>query len=276
MPYEPETWAQRLLDAVTPRTRLIFASHITSTTALIFPVQDLCSRARDRGIATLIDGAHAPGQIDLDLQAVAADYYTGNCHKWLCGPKGTAFLHVRQEHQRHIDATVLSWGYVDGTAGHSGFDAYLGHTGLERRLQWQGTRDLAPFLAVPSALAFQRANNWSAVRQACHDQAVSLLHRCCARSGLSPIAPDAAHGQMVPIPVQATDPEGLRQWLFEQHRIEVPVTTHGGQVFVRVSVQGYNTSVDLEALFEALGSAGVCNDGGAGARGCRLTGSCGS
>lgn len=255
LPFEPETWAQRLLDATTPRTRLIFASHITSTTALIFPVQDLCSRARERGITTLIDGAHAPGQIELDLQAVGADFYTGNCHKWLCGPKGTAFLHVRREMQAHIDATVLSWGYVEGTAGHTGFEAYLGHTDLERRLQWQGTRDLAPFLAVPAALEFQRANNWLSVRQACHDQAVNLLHRCCAQSGLTPSAPDTSYGQMAPIPVRTPDPEGLRRYLFDRHRIEVPVTGHGPQSFVRASVQAYNTAADLDALAEALKDA---------------------
>lgn len=255
LPFEPEFWVQRLLDATTPRTRLIFASHITSTTALIFPVQDLCSRARERGIATLIDGAHAPGQIDLDLRAVGADFYTGNCHKWLCGPKGTAFLHVRPEQQRHIDATVLSWGYLEGTAGHTGFEAYLGHTGLERRLQWQGTRDLAPFLAVPVALEFLRGHDWPQLRQACHDQAVSLLRRCCTHSGLTRIAPDSSHGQMVPIPVRTSDPEGLRQHLFDRHRIEVPVTGHGPHVFVRASVHAYNAPADLDALEEALQDA---------------------
>ena len=252
LPFEPATWAQRLLDAATPRTRLVFASHITSTTALIFPVQDLCGRARERGIATLIDGAHAPGQIDLDLQALGADFYTGNCHKWLCGPKGTAFLYVRPEQQRYVDATVLSWGYVDGTAGHTGFEAYLGRTDLERRLQWQGTRDLAPFLAVPAALEFQARYDWTCVRQACHESAIQLLHRCCAASRLAPIAPDSAHGQMVPIPVRSTDPEKLRRALFDLHRIEVPVTTHGGLCLVRASVQGYNRSEDLAALEAAL------------------------
>ncbi|HRD95492.1 MAG TPA: aminotransferase class V-fold PLP-dependent enzyme [Rubrivivax sp.] len=252
LPFEPETWAQRLLDAATPRTRLIFASHITSTTALIFPVQDLCGRARERGIATLIDGAHAPGQIDLDLQAVGADFYTGNCHKWLCGPKGTAFLHVRPEQQRHIDATVLSWGYLEGTAGHTGFEAYLGHTGLERRLQWQGTRDLAPFLAVPAALEFLRSHDWPQLRQACHEAALTLLQVLCQQNGLTPIAADSSHGQMVPIPVLTSDPEALRQRLLNEHRIEVPVTTHGQRSFMRVSVQAYNTSQELEALAAAL------------------------
>lgn len=255
LPLDPHTWADRVLAAATPRTRLIFASHITSTTALVFPVEELCPRARALGIATLIDGAHAPGQIDLDLQAIGADFYTGNCHKWLCGPKGTAFLHVRPASQDRINAAVISWGYVAnaaGSAGHTGFDAYTGSTLLERRLQWQGTRDLSAFLAVPAALAFQQANDWSLVRLQCHHSALALLHRVCHRTGLAPIAPDASHGQMVPIPVRTADPEGLRRRLFEDHRIEVPVTAHRGQAFVRVSVQGYNNEADLAALELAL------------------------
>lgn len=257
LPFEPEAWAQRLLDASTPRTRLIFASHITSTTALIFPVQDLCHRARERGFATLIDGAHAPGQIDLDLQALGADFYAGNCHKWLCGPKGTAFLHVRPECQAGVDATVLSWGYAEGTAGHTGFEAYLGHSGLEQRLQWQGTRDLAPFLAVPAALEFQARHDWPRQRSRCHELACQTLHRVLARNGLVPPAPDRAFGQMAPIPVRCADAEALRQRLFEHHRIEVPVTRHGPHSFVRASVQAYNTPADLDALVDALAAEGI-------------------
>lgn len=257
LPFDPSCWAQRLLDAATPRTRLIFASHITSTTALVFPVQDLCHHARARGITTLIDGAHAPGQIDLDLQAVGADFYTGNCHKWLCGPKGTAFLHVRHELQATVDATVLSWGYAEDVAGHEGFEAFLGHTGLERRLQWQGTRDLAPFLAVPAALDYLRANDWPQHRARCHAWALDLQRRVLARNGLQAIAPDHALAQMVPIPLRAVDASALRQRLFERHHIEVPITQHGTRQFVRVSVQAYNSAADLEALEHALAEAGV-------------------
>jgi isopenicillin-N epimerase len=216
LPLEPDAWAQRMLDAITPRTRLIFASHITSTTALIFPVQDLCTVLANAGMATLIDGAHAPGQIELDLETRGADFYTGNCHKWLCGPRARPSCMCGRScraHRRH-SAELGICGR--GTAGHTGFDAYLGHTDLERRLQWQGTRDLAPFLAVPAALEFQRAHGWPHLRQACHEAALTLLHKCCQRSGLAPIAPDQAYGQMVPIPVRTSDPEGLRQHLHER------------------------------------------------------------
>ena len=161
LPFDPRTFAKAVMSQVGPRTRLIFVSHITSTTALIFPVAELCALAREAGITTLIDGAHAPGQVPLDLAAVGADFYTGNCHKWMCAPKGAAFLHVRPELQERIQSTVVSWGYVaqslmgkagGNMGGHTGFDAYTGRSTLERRLQWQGTRDLAAYLTVPAAI----------------------------------------------------------------------------------------------------------------------------
>ena len=168
LPFARDRFVEQLMAQAGPRTRVIFASHITSTTALVFPVGALCEAARRRGITTLIDGAHAPGQIALDLAAVGADFYTGNCHKWLCAPKGSAFLHARAEHHERLHATVTSWGYAEGTGGHTGFDAYLGRSVLERRMQWQGTRDIAAWLTVPAAIEFQRRHRWPAVRRRCH------------------------------------------------------------------------------------------------------------
>ncbi len=257
LPFEPETWAQRLMDAATPRTRLIFASHITSTTALIFPVAQLCAMARERGLRTLIDGAHAPGHVALDLQALGADFYTGNCHKWLCAPKGTAFLHVRPERQAELDATVVSWGYLAEGGGQTGFDAYAGTTLLERRLQWQGTRDIAGYLAVPSAIGFQQRHDWPTWQARCHALALRTRDTVARRNGLMPVAPDGCFGQMVPIAVRCTNAEALRQRLYERHRIEVPVTQHGTHSFVRVSVQAYNTEQDLATLVAALQTEGV-------------------
>jgi isopenicillin-N epimerase len=276
LPFDPAAFADGVVAQVGPRTKVIFASHITSTTALIFPVAELCARARQAGVATLIDGAHAPGQLPLDLAAVGADYYTGNGHKWMCAPKGAAFLHVRPERQKDIEATVVSWGYVadamdaadaaeaadtadarGSLRGHTGFDAYTGRSPLERRLQWQGTRDLAAFLTVPAAIDFQARHGWPALRERCHAMACDTLHRVLARNGLQPIAPDAAYGQMVPIPVCATDADALRRQLFGAHRIEVPVTQHGKHTFVRVSVQAYTTQAELDTLVAALAAAGV-------------------
>jgi isopenicillin-N epimerase len=252
LPFEREAFVPRLMACVGPRTRLIFASHLASTTALVFPVQALCAQARERGVLTLIDGAHAPGQLPLSIDALGADFYTGNAHKWLCAPKGSAFLHARPEHHPHLHATVTSWGYVAGTGGHTGFDAYTGSTLLERRLQWQGTRDFAAWLAVPAAIDFQRQHDWPSVQARCHAMAVALMHRVAQRTGLPPIAADADFAQMVPLAVPHDDAEALRARLFDEHRIEVPVTRHDGRSFVRVSVQGYNDEADLTRLEAAL------------------------
>lgn len=252
LPFEPSSFAQRMLDEATARTRLIFSSHITSTTALTFPVMELCRGARERGILTLIDGAHAPGQIALDLEAVGADFYTGNCHKWLCAPKGAAFLHARPEHHAMLHASVVSWGYLADMQGHTGFDAYTGKTLFERRLQWQGTRDIAAFLTVPAAIEFQRRHDWDAVRQRCHAMALDALQRISSGYGLLPISAESDWVQMVVIPVPHTDAKALREALFINKRIEIPVTQHKGQTFVRISVQGYNTHDDIERLVEGL------------------------
>ena len=248
LPFEREHFVDRLLAAVTPRTKLIFASHVTSATALIFPIAELCRRARDKGVMTLIDGAHAPGQIDLDLDTIGADFYTGNCHKWMCAPKGAGFLHAQPRHHAGLDAPVVSWGYVAGNAGHTGFDAYTGRTPLERRLQWQGTRDIAAWLAVPAAIDFQARHDWPALRRRCHELARETLHRLASRHGLAPMSRDDDYAQMVAIPVPHQDAEALRVRLFDESRIEIPVTQHGGRTFVRLSVQGYNGRDDLERL----------------------------
>ena len=252
LPFEQERFAERMLSAIGPRTRVIFVSHLSSTTALVFPLAELCAGARARGVLTLIDGAHAPGQIDVALDALGADFYTGNAHKWLCAPKGSGFLHARREHHERLHATVTSWGYVAGMQGHTGFDAYTGRTVLERRLQWQGTRDISPWLAVPAAIDFVTREPWRRARARSHERAIALMHRVAGRYALPVIAEDRDFAQMVPLPVPHGDAEALRARLFGEHRIEVPVTTHGGRSFVRVSVQGYTTDQELAVLENAL------------------------
>ncbi len=251
LPFTRESISKLLMAAVTRKTKLIYFSHITSTTALVLPAAEICEAARERGIATFIDGAHAPGQILLNLDAVGADFYVGNCHKWMCAPKGSAFLHSRTEHHSKLDATVMSWGYAEGTGGHSGFDAYLGKTLFERRMQWQGTRDLSAWLAVPAAIDFQAKHDWPQVQAHCHALARGALEVLTKRFATGPIANDDDWAQMVAIPVAPQDPDLLRKRLFEESKIEVPITTHADQVFVRVSVQGYNSVEDIERLLAA-------------------------
>lgn len=252
LPFVRESFVAQVMAAVTPRTRLLFVSHIASTTALILPVADLVAAAHALGLPVLVDAAHAPGQLDVDLDAIGADFTTGNCHKWLCAPKGTAFLHARPEHHASLDATVTSWGYVAGSGGHTGFDAYTGRSTLERRLQWQGTRDICSCLAVAAAIDFHRQHLTPAVRVQCHQQAVALMADLAGRFALEPIGCDSDFAQMAPIPVPPCDAEALRKRLYEDHRVEVPVTQHEGRTFVRVSVQGYNSADELQRLREAL------------------------
>jgi isopenicillin-N epimerase len=252
LPFVAGEFTERIWSRVTPRTRVIYLSHITSTTALILPIAELCRRAKAAGILTLIDGAHVPGHIGLNLDRVGADFYTGNCHKWLCAPKGAAFLHARPEHHPLLEAPVVSWGYSTKITGHTGFDAYTGTSLLERHLQWQGTRDLAPFLTVPTAIEFQARHGWDQIRQECHALAGEALERCCEMTGLDPVGADTDFGQMVVLPVPVMNAELLKETLFNRYRIEIPVTTHKGRLFVRLSLQGYNTREDVETLLQAL------------------------
>jgi len=189
---------EHLWRGVTPRTKVVFISHITSPTALIFPVAKICQRAREAGILTVVDGAHAPGQILLDLDALGADFYIGNCHKWLCAPKGAAFLYARPEQQALLQPLIVSWGWDSLTPSSSTFQDYFG---------WLGTDDPAAYLSVPSAISFQREHNWDAVRVACHELAGLARQQITALVGTEPICPDSPNwwGQMCTIPLSLPD-----------------------------------------------------------------------
>lgn len=251
LPFRPAQLLERLLAGITPKTRLIFLSHITSTTALTLPVAEVCAAARERGLAVLVDGAHAPGQIPLDLDAIGADFYVGNCHKWQCAPKGSAFLHARPDRQALLHAPVISWGYAAEVGCDAVLDAWLGRAPLERRMQWQGTRDITPWLTVPDALQFQQSHDWPAVRARSHALVAQALDALSRRHQLTPIAADGDWAQMAAIPVPPQDAVLLQRRLFDESRIEVPVTSHAGRTFVRVSAQGYTTEADIDRLLNA-------------------------
>lgn len=232
---------------VTDRTRVIFLSHITSPTGVVFPIEPIIRRARERGILTLIDGAHAPGQIPLDLTALGADFYTGNCHKWLCAPKGAGFLYARPEHHALLEGLVIGWGYLPERTG-----AEPRAPLFVRRAESLGTRDLAAFLSVPAAIDFQRKHDWDQVRARCRALARQTAERIGTLSGLTPIASADQHHQLAAVPLPDCDPQALYNYLWHDNRIEIPVTAQGGQHFVRISIQGYNTEADASALIDAL------------------------
>lgn len=233
---------------VTARTRAIYLSHITSPTALCLPVELICQRARAQGLVTIVDGAHAPGQAPLDLDALGADYYFGNLHKWMLSPKGAAFLYVHSERQANFEPLVVSWGYQAAPNEGSGsqFVDYY---------QWTGTRDPAAALSVPAAIEFMAGHNWEAVRTECHALLRPALERICNLVGLEPPYPldSDFYFQMAAAPLPlAADLVALKRRLYDEFRVEVPLIDWHGHKFVRISVQGYNTPDDLEALYAGL------------------------
>jgi isopenicillin-N epimerase len=232
---------------VTPYTKVIFMSHITSPTAVTFPIAAICQRAREAGILTVIDGAHAPGQLPLDMAAIGADFYTGNAHKWLCSPKGAAFLYARPEQQHLIEPVLVSWGWGEHRNVTYGSD-FLDY------LQWTGTNDPAAYLSVPAAIAFQEEHNWTAVRQQCHQRLSETIQRLCDLTGLAPrYSQDSLYAQLAIAPLPAaTDIPDFKTQLYDQFRVEVPCFQWQDQKFIRVSVQGYNTQADLDTLIEAV------------------------
>ena len=228
------------------RTRVVFISHITSSTGLRFPVEQICRRARQEGLLTIVDGAHAPGQIDLNLEEIGADFYTGACHKWLCAPKGSAFLYARREVQPMLDPLVVSWGYESEKPSGSQFIDYH---------EWQGTRDLSAYLSVPAAIEFQANHAWDIAREACRTLASQTRERIHALTGLEPICPDRPNwfAQMFSAPLpKEIDVDELKSRLYEEYCIEVPVFKWEEQPMIRVSVQAYNRPSDLDDLVTAL------------------------
>jgi len=245
----PVTSAQQVVESiwsgVTHRTRVLFFSHITSLTAIIIPVAELVRRARQAGIITVVDGAHGPGQVPLDLKRLGADFYAGNCHKWMMAPKGSAFLHARLDNQPLLEPLVVSWGWHSETPGPSRF--------IDEQ-EYQGTRDIAAWLAVPAAIQFMKTHNWPTVQRDCHQLIRHARHAITELTRLAPITPDAPtwFSQMAAFPLPACDGETLQRRLYDEFAVEIPITMWNGQPFVRISVQGYNTQADVDTLVEAL------------------------
>jgi isopenicillin-N epimerase len=245
----PAASAADVVDAVwarvTPRTRVLVLSHITSPTALILPIETLIQRARRDGILTVIDGAHAPGQIPLDLTALGADFYAGNCHKWMCAPKGSGFLYARRDRQALLEPLVTSWGWRAETPGPSRYIDEHEH---------QGTRDLAAFLAVPAAIDFMAARGWGEVRTRCHALVRTARHAIHAITQLAPLCPDEPgwFAQMAALPLPPCDTEAVTRRLRDEFHIEVPIRSWDGRPLLRVSAQAYNTESDIASLTAAI------------------------
>jgi isopenicillin-N epimerase len=233
-----EAFTDAFFASVTDKTKVIYLSHITSSSAIILPVAQICHRARELGIFTIIDGAHVPGQLPLDLTEVGADAYSGNFHKWLCAPKGAGFLHVRKEHHSMIDPLVISHGWVEGASFHE-------------QNRWGGTMDPSAFLTVPTAIEYFHEHNWTQIRAECHELALMTQARLCDDFGLPPVS-ENQFSQMVAIPVPDCDVTTVKERLYDEFHIEVPFTRVNDKPHVRVSFQAYNSAEDAQALIKAL------------------------
>lgn len=242
----PEDIVAQFWQGVTERTKVIFISHISSPTAVIFPIAEICKRARQAGILTVIDGAHAVGQIPLDMTKIGADFYTSNCHKWLCSPKGSAFLYARPEVQHLVEPLIVSWGWAEERNFSFGSD-FLDN------MQWPGTWDFSAYLSVPDAIQFQAEHEWTAVRHQCHTLLSQTINRICKLTNLDSIyGSDSFYAQMGAAPLPNVDTLKLKARLLAEYRVEVPLVEWHGRHFVRVSVQGYNSQADCDALLHGL------------------------
>jgi len=253
--------ADAVLPLATPRTRFALVDHVTSPTALVLPVERIVASLQAKGIDVLVDGAHAPGMVPLDLESLGAAYYTGNCHKWLCAPKGAAFLHVRADRRAGVHPLVTSHGYNSRRTDRSRF---------RLEFDWTGTADPTPFLCVPFALETMQelspetwADGWPGIMTRNRELALQGRDVLCRALGCPPPCPDAMVGSMaaVPLPDAPDDAvpsvdgvEPLQTALWERHGIEVPVPPWPSrpQRLVRVSAQLYNRPDQYEALARAL------------------------
>jgi len=252
-----------VLQRVSDRTRLVMVSHVTSPTGLIWPVERIVAHLHSLGIDTLVDGAHAPGMIDLQIDQLGAAYYTGNCHKWMCAPKGAGFLHVRRDRQHLIRPTIIS---------HGGGSARANRSRFFMEFDWTGTADPTPYLCVPAAIRFIETimpGGLPGLREHNRALAVEARRMLCQTLNISSPSPDAMIGSMaaVPLPNDPEDTELVRptrpmlspipRWqddLWHEHRIEVPVIPWPAapKLLLRVSAQAYNALPEYEELCAAL------------------------
>lgn len=248
MPF-PETTADAIVAAyaaaLTPRTRLAIVDHVTSGSALVFPLARLVAMLKDAGVSVLVDGAHAPGQVPLDVVALGADYYTGNGHKWWMGAKGSAFLWAAPERQAELHPNIISWGYG---------------TGFTAEFDWTGTRDWSAALVLPDAIAFHTRLGGEALMAANAALARDAAARLAARWGTRVHAPEL-HAAMtlvaLPFPGDAT-PEralALRQELLALD-CDLPVAALGGALWARLSAQAYNLPADYDRLGDLIDMLG--------------------
>ncbi|MES1220731.1 MAG: aminotransferase class V-fold PLP-dependent enzyme [Bacteroidota bacterium] len=240
-----EEFAAEFCKGISNKTKLVFLSNITSSTGLRLPVHEICAIAKEKGILTFVDGAHAPGQIPLDLKNSPFDFYTGACHKWMMTPKGSSFLYVKKEYQHMVDPLVVSWGYNAQFPSSSAFLDYH---------QTNGTRDYTAFLTIPTVIQFMKEHNWTQVAAECRKLVQSNAATFCDLLGATPLAPvnDDFILQLYSAEIKTQEPEKLHNHFFDRYKIQIPVNRHGSKVYLRYSINAFNNQKDLDKLFDAI------------------------
>ncbi len=244
----PEQVIMAFKTAISENTKFAVLDHITSSTGIIFPIEKLVAVCKQYEIAVLVDGAHAPGMVGLNLDALGADWYTGNCHKWLFAPKGSAFLWTHPDHQTITHPTVISHNYK------------MGYT---QEFDWTGTQDFSSYLTIPAAIEFYNNHGGADLRTANRALAIEARNIIAEAWGKPHPAPDEMLGFMAaveaPVETDGTPQEAveLHDWLWDTHRIEVPVMPFDGKLWIRVSAQIYNTIEDYKVLARVFDKKGL-------------------
>lgn len=244
----PSQVIEAVLAKVTERTRLALIDHVVSQTGLVFPIAQIVQALSNLGIDTLIDGAHAPGMVDLNLTTLGATYYASTCHKWICAPKGAAFLYVKKEKQAEIRPLTISHGANSPRRDRSKFH-------LE--FDWMGTDDPTAYLTVPSAIAYMGSllpGGWDEIRAKNRDKAISARKQLCEMLNVAPPCPEEMIGALATIPLPNGSYVELQDALLEKFNIEVPIVPfpQAPRRLVRISAQLYNTPEQYEYLGNSL------------------------
>jgi isopenicillin-N epimerase len=240
-----EEFAALFCKGITNKTKLVFISHVTSSTGLRLPVEEIAAIVKAKGILTFVDGAHAPGQIQISLKNSNFDFYTGACHKWMLTPKGSSFLYVKKEYQQLVDPLVISWGYKALFPSSSGFIDYH---------QLNGTRDYAAFLSVPTAIGFMKEHEWGYIAAACRQLVKERAPDFSELLETPPLAlvNDDFLLQLYSAEIKTREPEKLQRHLYENYKIVIPVMRHGDKIYIRYSINAFNNPQDLDKLFNAV------------------------
>ncbi|MFQ5527641.1 MAG: aminotransferase class V-fold PLP-dependent enzyme [Thermoanaerobaculia bacterium] len=240
---EPGQFIAEVEHSLSPQTRLAVLDHIISETGVLLPVRELAEICHARGVRVLVDGAHAPGQIELNVPGLGVDYYTANLHKWACAPRSCGFLWVAPEHQKSVHPTVISWGLDEG---------------FTHEFDWIGTRDTSPWLAAPAGIRYLEALGFDSVAGYNHDLVWRATELMTERwRGFAAAGPEmSAFMTSVQLPSSLTadsaSAETLRTALLEQHRIEVPVFAWHDRLWLRLSAQVYNEFEEFERLADVI------------------------